>query len=353
VSGKIRHETTTKEHGAAPPRPATAITSPPTRIGHYRIVRELGRGGMGVVYEAEHEVLGRRVALKTLLPGTDDADRQARILDEARTAGRLRHPAIVDVIDAGESDGHVFLVMTLIRGDTLEARLDDARRLAPGEACALLLPVADALAHAHRERVVHRDVKPGNVLIDASGRPLLADFGLACDLFAGRERSPAERPMGTACYMAPEQLRGEQVGPAADVWAFGVTLYECLTGGLPWNVDDDLEALARAQEGDPAPPRALAPAVSPQLEQVVLRCLARRPEDRFADGAALVAALEAARRAGLEVKPGVARLRARLVAAVGLVAGLVAGASAAQMVTRIVSGETAGHAPPAVDVTPT
>jgi eukaryotic-like serine/threonine-protein kinase len=321
-------------------RPPARPDEPPARIGQYTILSELGRGGMGVVYEAEHALLGRRVALKTLA-GDEGAGRRERFLEEARTAARLRHPALVPVHDAGEADERLYLVMDLIRGRALDERLRETGPLTPDEASALLLPVVDALALAHRERIVHRDVKPANILVDEAGRALLVDFGLACDLLTRRERSPAERPLGTLAYVAPEQLRGEAVGPAADVYAFGATLYECLTGRTPYDAQLGLEAFARArEEREPTPPSALAPSIGPELEQVILRCLARRAEERFADAGELHAALQAARPwsgGGGELAP-VRRLRGRLVAAAGLVAGLVAGAAGAQAVTRLVSG---------------
>lgn len=304
--------------------------APPARVGPYRVVGPLGRGGMAVVVEAEHEVLGRRVALKLAPPGPA----AARLLAEARTAARLRHPAIVDVLDAGVAGGQAFLAMDLVAGETLEARLRRAGPLAPDESLRLILPVVEALAHAHRARVVHRDVKPGNVLVRAADdQPLLIDFGVACDLF--QAEAGADRLLGTATYMAPEQRRGEAIGPACDVWAVGVTLYECLTGRPPW-VADDLEALGLAQATlTPPPLRALAPAVSPALERVVLRCLAPRAAARHPDAQALLLALQGAR-------PPRAVGRAGARAAAALLAATLAAGAAAQALARLVGGGVAG-----------
>ncbi|MCO5172158.1 MAG: serine/threonine protein kinase [Planctomycetes bacterium] len=307
--------------------PALAPWAPPERVGPYRVVGPLGRGGMSVVVEAEHEVVGRRVALKLAPPGLA----AARLLDEARLAARARHPGAVDVLDAGVVDGHAYLAMDLVAGETLEARLARRGRLDPEEACRLLAPVVAALAHAHRARIVHRDVKPSNVLVRArDGQGVLADFGVACDLF-----QPSDGLLGTATHMAPEQRRGEPVGPACDVWALGVTLHECLTGRLPWPDAGDLEALALAQAtGAPPPLRALAPEVSPALERVVLRCLERRPEARWPDAGALLVALQQATRPRRAHAPTRARLGRRAAAAL-LVTGLAAGA-AAHAVARLV-----------------
>lgn len=264
----------------------------PDRIGNYRIIRVIGRGGMGVVYEAEHSLLGRRVALKTLAPGKVNKRRTARFLGEARTASTLRHPAIVPVLDAGHDAGQAWLVMELIDGPTLDERLQ-AGPLSPAEAVRTLLPIARALAHAHGRQIVHRDVKPGNVLLDGAGNAYLADFGLACDLMSADEPSPSHRPMGTLGYTAPEQTRGEAVGPSADVFAFGATLYQCLTGKTPHAAATTFDAHLKLVSSRAAPrPSARNRAVDRQLDALVRRCLARRPQDRPQDGAALVAALE-------------------------------------------------------------
>ncbi len=264
----------------------------PDRIGNYRIIRVIGRGGMGVVYEAEHSLLGRRVALKTLAPGKVNKRRTARFLGEARTASTLRHPAIVPVLDAGHDAGQAWLVMELIDGPTLDERIQ-AGPLSPAEAVETLLPIARALAHAHGRQIVHRDVKPGNVLLDRAGNAYLADFGLACDLMSADEPSPSHRPMGTLGYTPPEQTRGEAVGPSADVFAFGATLYQCLTGKTPHAAATTFDAHLQLVSSRAAPrPSARNRAVDRQLDALVRRCLARRPQDRPQDGAALVAALE-------------------------------------------------------------
>jgi serine/threonine protein kinase len=275
--------------------PVVAAPPPlPARLGHYRLLREIGRGGMGVVHEAEHEVLRRHVALKTITPGREAPRRVERFLAEARTAAQLRHPHIVAILDAGIEDGRVYMVMDLIDGPSVEDVLRDNGPLPAAQAIGVAASIARALAYAHGEKIVHRDVKPGNILLDRTGRPYLADFGLAHDLTRAFERT--ERPQGTPTYMAPEQMRGEPVGPAADIYGLGVTLYEALTGRTPFRCET-LDELRRAVETlEPQPPSHLAAGVSEDLDAVVLACLARRPEDRYSDAESLAKDLDRALR---------------------------------------------------------
>ena len=261
---------------------------PAARIGPYLLGRELGRGGMGVVWEARHPVLGTPVALKLLPEPLADEEARARFLREARACAELRHPHVVRVVDAGEDRGRPWLVMDLLQGEDLARRL---RRgpLPPAEAAQLAALLARALEHVHAQGVVHRDVKPGNVLLTGAG-PVLIDFGLARDARHERERlTRTGELLGTPEFMAPEQAQGDptQVGPPADVYALGATLHALLTGRPPFAGGSALEVLRRVLV-DP-PPSA---GVEPRLDALVLRCLQKDPAAR-PDAAGLARELEA------------------------------------------------------------
>ena len=193
----------------------------------YQIVREIACGAMGVVYEARQLQLNRVVAFKKVLHA--DPSGLLRFLAEAIAA--VRHPNVVQVYESGQHDGQPYLAMEFCPGGTLAAKLKDGGRLAPQAAVELMAQVAAGVAAAHAEGVVHRDLKPGNVLFDVAGVPKVADFGLA-KRGTGADLTHTQAVMGTPAYMSPEQARGETkfVGPTADVWALGVMLYECLTG---------------------------------------------------------------------------------------------------------------------------
>jgi len=261
--------------------------------GRYALLDVLGAGGAAFVYRARDGSGGADVALK-LLRDALDAEQVARLRRERALAAALDHPGIVRLRDAGTEarSGAPFLVYDLVAGGPLAERLESG--LSPAEAVRIAAAVARALGAAHRAGVVHRDVTPRNVLLDAAGRPRLTDFGLGWQ--RGLQRLTASDALvGTPAYLAPEQVRprAEPVGPAADVWALGVVLYRALTGRLPFGGPDLVTCLARACEAAPAPPRALAPALDPALEAVCLRALAKRPAERYPDGGALAAALEA------------------------------------------------------------
>jgi streptogramin lyase len=253
-------------------------------VAGYRIDARLARGGMGVVYRATHLGLDRPVALKVIareLAG--DASFRERFLRESRLAARLDHPAVVPIYDSREVDGELFVAMRLIEGGDLRGLIARDGPLPPGRATALLGQVAEALDAAHAAGIVHRDVKPHNVLVEGD-RAYLSDFGLAKSL----EDSGASGAsvVGTAAYMSPEQWRGEPVGPAGDVYSLGCVLYEAVTGVVP---------MARA-DADPA----TTPTLSPALESAIERATAPRPEDRFPTAGALIAA---AQRTGEATQP--------------------------------------------------
>lgn len=274
----------------------------------YRVLRHVATGGMAAVYAAEDEVLGREVAVK-ILDGVDgDAEVAAAWRREAQAVAGLGHPGIAGIFDAGTDEQTSFIVMELVPGRTLRDLLRERGRLGPAAATALVAQVADALAAAHRQGVVHCDVKPQNILVTPDGAAKLVDFGIARAANATRTLLGGEIH-GSAAYLAPEQVRGERVDGRTDVYALGAVLYELLTGRQPFEGGPSLAAVvSRRLVADPPPPRSLDPSISPAIERVVLTALARAPADRFADAAqfrdALHAAAEAVAAEATRVIPG-------------------------------------------------
>jgi WD40 repeat protein len=262
---------------------------PPVALPGYEIEGELGRGGMGVVYKAHQTALNRPVALKTMLgDGPLDARALIRFLAEAEAVAAVEHTNVVRVYAYGEHDGRPYLALEYVSGGTLTGHLKQAGRLSPAAAAALVAGLARGVQAAHDRGIVHRDLKPGNVLLTESGEPKVTDFGLA-----KRERAAdltkTQAVMGTPAYMAPEQARGETkfVTPAADIYALGVILYECLTGTRPFESDDTIMLLRRVVEEEPEPPRKRVPRTPRDLELVCLKCLAKEPVERYSSAAAL------------------------------------------------------------------
>jgi len=265
----------------------------PETIGDYRPLREIGRGGMGVVYEAEQPALNRHVALK-LLPAlaAGDPEHQRRLRDEAQALAQLEHPHIVPVYDVGEQDGQPYFSMQLIRGTNLAERL--ASGPMPQRAAAeLLLPVCRAIEAAHRRGVIHRDLKPSNILLDAEGRPLVADFGLA--RFVSQEPTTVTGGVaGTPSYMSPEQAGGGgSLGAATDIYSLGAVLYEMLTGRPPFQAASPVEIIFMVIEQDVLPPSMLNRNIDRDLEAIVVKCLAKAPEARYASAEELAGDLQA------------------------------------------------------------
>lgn len=264
------------------------------QVSHFRVVRLIGRGGMGVVYQAVDLELGREVALKFLSSPRSGTDRdEARFRREAQATAALDHPNIGTVYEIGEHEGRRFIAMTFYNGETLAARLNGqpGHRLPAAEAAAVAGQLASALAAAHAAGVVHRDLKPDNVMILRDRRVKLLDFGLAkwSESATVTEKGFA---VGTAAYMAPEQFRGES-GPAADLWALGAILYEMLAGQRPFGGERQGMVHTILYE-DPPALREIRPDVPPALERLVARCLAKDPSGRFGNAAEVVAELETA-----------------------------------------------------------
>jgi WD40 repeat protein len=254
----------------------------------YEIIRELGRGGMGVVYQARHLKLNRPVALKMILAGSHaGAADLARFQTEAEAIARLRHPNIVQVYEVGEHEGKPYFSLEFCGGGSLEKKLNGTP-LTPKEAAALVETLARAMRAAHEQKVIHRDLKPANVLLAEDGTPKITDFGLAKKLDeAGQTQSGAI--MGTPSYMAPEQAGGKsnETGPLADVYALGAILYECLTGRPPFKAATALDTLVQVVSEQPAPPSLLSPQVPRDLVTICLKCLRKEPEKRYASAQAL------------------------------------------------------------------
>lgn len=264
-------------------------------IERYRVVRHLGSGGMGEVYEAVHVDLDKRVAIKVLRGGpTDDPVALHRFLREGRAAASVRHPNVVEVSDVGSWNGAPYLVMEYLDGIDLAARLASSPAPPIAEVVGWMLPVFAAVAAAHDEGVLHRDLKPSNIFLsqtrDGTIQPKVVDFGISS--MGGERVTSTGEIVGTPAYMSPEQIRGSKdLTPASDQYALGVIVYECLTGRLPVEAGPVMGMLLRIAQGEFPPPRSLRPAIPQALEDVVLCAMALDPSRRFGDCRAFARAL--------------------------------------------------------------
>ncbi len=246
----------------------------------YDLLGILGQGGMGVVYKARQVQLNRTVALKMMRAGVEtSAEGRRRFRAEAEAVARLQHPNIVQVHDVGEFNGQLYFSMEFVAGSSLAYQLTGP--LPVPRAAALLETLARAVHAAHQAGVIHRDLKPGNVLLTAEGTPKIADFGLAKRVNAAETLTQAGTVMGTPQYMSPEQAEGKAIGPTADVYALGAILYECLTGRPPFNGDSPLEVLRDVVTREPVAPALLRAGLPRDLETICLKCLEKDPRRRY------------------------------------------------------------------------
>ena len=268
------------------------------KLGRYDIIRVLGKGAMGLVYEARDPNLDRRVAIKTIkvenLSEEAAAEYEARFRTEAHSAARLQHPNIVSVYDSDRHGDMAFLVMEFIQGEDLKHHLDAGRRYSLEETLRMVRDLLSALDYAHRQNIVHRDVKPANLLIEADGRVKLTDFGVARIQDSGEATRTQGTMVGTLKYMSPEQVQGLPIDARADLFAVGVVLYQLLTGKRPFDGDTDFAIIQQIVGHTPAAPSSFSALLPPAIDAVMARALAKKREQRFATAQEFSAALQEA-----------------------------------------------------------
>src|SRR5665213_2420465 len=261
------------------------VEEPRLYSGRYQVTHLIARGGMAMVYRAQDTLLNRPVAIKTLYPELS-ADPQfvEGFRREAQAAANLSHPNIVPVFDWGEDNGTYFIVMEFVDGRALSSILRTAGPLHPDRAAEIAADVAGALAYAHRHGVVHRDVKPGNVLITEEGTIKVTDFGIARAVNTEESLTQTGAVMGTATYFSPEQAEGMGVDSRSDIYSLGVVIFEMVTGRPPFLGDTPVAVASKHVREHPPAPREVNPGVPPDLEAIILKCLAKSPDHRYATG---------------------------------------------------------------------
>ena len=262
--------------------------APPQQFGRYRIVRELGRGAMGIVYLAEDSVLARTVALKMIALTGSDSERdtaEARFRQEARAAGGISHPSIITIYDVGREGDAAFIAMELVEGRELRELIRDGS-LQPAQSIEIAAMVAEALHYAHERGVIHRDIKPGNIMVLADGRVKIMDFGIA------RLQEPTVKTqtgvlLGSPQYMSPEQISGQALDGRADVFSLGIVLYEMLTGVKPFDAADLTQVHFWVVNLPAKPPSERRPGLPPVVDFIIARALKKKAEERYATAAEL------------------------------------------------------------------
>ncbi|MDX1389798.1 MAG: serine/threonine-protein kinase, partial [Acidobacteriota bacterium] len=274
------------------------------QLSHFKILAKLGEGGMGVVYRARDENLGREVALKVLPPESMASDeKRQRFLREARTAAAVTHRHIATIHEVDEADGVVFIAMELVEGETLTDRIG-GNALPMRDGLRIAIETAEALAAAHGSKVVHRDLKPDNIIVEPGGHAKILDFGLAKPQEEAQPDSQTisadmtreGRVMGTVAYMSPEQARGLPVDSRSDLFSFGIVLYEVVTGKKPFLGSTPTDTLTSILRDTPPPPMEANAEIAPELERIINKCLEKRPDDRYQHADEIVVDLRRLRR---------------------------------------------------------
>jgi eukaryotic-like serine/threonine-protein kinase len=277
-----------------------------SKVGRYEIVDELGRGGMGVVYRANDPIIGRIVALKTVRlssegAGISHAELLERFQNEARAAGRLTHPNIVVVYDAGEDHGLYYITMELIDGESLQAVLEGGRKLTVQRVVPIMEQICSALEFAHRRGVVHRDIKPANIMLNREDHVKITDFGTAKILQYGTQQKT--NAIGTPGYMSPEQIKGRGIDGRSDIFALGVMLYEMTTGQRPFQGEDVASVLYKILNQDPPPPHKVEPSIPAGVSSTIMKALSKSAHMRYESCGELMDDLQNYRPGGVAPKP--------------------------------------------------
>lgn len=261
-------------------------------VGEYLVTDLLGAGGMGEVYRAIHTHLGRVIAIKVLSAGQTDPNTVQRFCSEANIQASLRHPGVAEYLGFYEYQGRPCILMEFVDGETLSSILQQRGRLPADEALGITRSVAAAMAHFHKQGVLHRDIKSSNIKINSAGAVKLLDFGIA-RLQTAKNLTRVGMVVGTPGILAPEQVRGQNVTPATDIWQLGILMYEMLSGRLPFEAEDPAELYGQILKAEITPVSRLEASVPPGLEKIINRCLQKDPAKRFASGEDLLVALQA------------------------------------------------------------
>ncbi len=270
----------------APGQSAPFSAAQPKQFGEYELIEEIARGGMGVVYKARHQKLNRIAALKMILGGRFSSEEELqRFHVEAEAAARLDHAGIVPIYEIGEHDGQAFFAMKFIEGGSLAQHIERFHAN-PREAVKLLIKVARAVHHAHQRGILHRDLKPPNILMDEYDQPLITDLGLAKKTSGGSDLTHTGAVLGTPSYMPPEQAAGNQaVTTAADIYSLGAIMYELLTGGPPYKGASAVDTVMKVLQGSPPEPGKINANVDRDLELICMKCMEREPDARYSSAA--------------------------------------------------------------------
>ncbi|MBI3903584.1 MAG: serine/threonine protein kinase [Nitrosomonadales bacterium] len=265
-------------------------------LGRYEVVEEIGRGAMGVVYKAKDPLIDRMVAIKTInlqnLAKDERTEYEARFYQEARAAGRLNHPNIVTIHDLGENDGIAYIAMELMQGSELQNLLEDGKSLPLEDALSIAIQVAAGLAYAHEHGIIHRDVKPSNIMVLEGGQAKIADFGIA-RMDTSLLSTQTGKVLGSPLYMSPEQVRSHNVDTRSDIFSLGILLFRMLTGQFPFSGENAHAVMYQIVNEAPRTPSSLSPDIPQALDAIIFKCLAKKPEDRYQNARELEEALRA------------------------------------------------------------